>query len=65
MPIKRLTELCHRHDVIVLVDGAQAPGQLPLDLQDYDADFYTGIHTLNLRELNEKQIYQGGWQSTQ
>ncbi|XP_052789283.1 uncharacterized protein LOC128223879 [Mya arenaria] len=42
MPVKRLVEVCHRHDVTVLIDGAHAPGQLELKIQDIDADFYTG-----------------------
>lgn len=42
MPVERLTKMCHRYDVIVLIDGAHAPGQLKLNLADVDADFYTG-----------------------
>lgn len=42
MPVKRLVEVCHKHDVTVLIDGAHAPGQLELEIQNIDADFYTG-----------------------
>lgn len=42
MPVKPLVEVCHKHDVIVLIDGAHAPGQLSFDIQDINADFYTG-----------------------
>lgn len=42
LPVKRITEVCHRHDVIVIIDAAHAPGQLHVDIQDIDADFYTG-----------------------
>ena len=42
MPVKRLTEVCHRYGVIVLIDGAHTPGQLMVDYPDVDADFYTG-----------------------
>lgn len=41
-PVKKLVEVCHHHDVIAVVDGAHAPGQIPLNLPDIDADFYTG-----------------------
>ncbi|KAK3591461.1 hypothetical protein CHS0354_033460 [Potamilus streckersoni] len=42
MPVKRLVKLCHDRNVIVIIDGAHGPGQLPLNLPEIDADFYTG-----------------------
>ncbi|XP_063966410.1 uncharacterized protein LOC135156804 [Lytechinus pictus] len=42
LPIKELIELCHSRGVIVAVDGAHAPGQLPLRLEELGADFYFG-----------------------
>ncbi|XP_060606606.1 uncharacterized protein LOC132758918 [Ruditapes philippinarum] len=42
MPVKRITEVCHKHGVVVVVDAAHVPGQLKVDIQDIDADFYTG-----------------------
>lgn len=42
LPVKRIVEVCHRHDVVVVVDAAHIPGQLKVDIQDIDADFYTG-----------------------
>jgi len=42
MPIERLIAACRTTGALVLVDGAHAPGQVPLDLSTLDADFYTG-----------------------
>lgn len=43
LPVKRLTELCHKYDVIVVIDGAHVPGQMEVDIVDIDPDFYTGM----------------------
>ena len=43
LPLKRLTEVCRKHNVLVLVDGAHAPGQIPLDLEKLGADFFVGM----------------------
>ncbi|KAJ8299890.1 hypothetical protein KUTeg_021409, partial [Tegillarca granosa] len=42
LPVKRLTQLCKQYGVLSMIDGAHAPGQLPLNIPDLDADFYTG-----------------------
>ncbi len=42
MPIKRLAALAHSRGALILVDGAHAPGMIPLDLEDYGCDFYAG-----------------------
>ncbi|XP_041481944.1 putative L-cysteine desulfhydrase 1 isoform X3 [Lytechinus variegatus] len=42
MPIKELVDLCHSRGVMVAIDGAHAPGQIPLRLEDLGADFYYG-----------------------
>lgn len=45
LPFKRLTEVCHKHNVLVMIDGAHAPGHIPLDLERLGADFFVGnIH---------------------
>ena len=41
-PVKDIVQQLHDLGVAVLVDGAHAPGQLNLDLEDIGADFYTG-----------------------
>eukprot|EP01114_Cavostelium_apophysatum_P024156 TRINITY_DN937_c0_g1_i1.p1 TRINITY_DN937_c0_g1~~TRINITY_DN937_c0_g1_i1.p1 ORF type:complete len:431 (+),score=61.55 TRINITY_DN937_c0_g1_i1:50-1342(+) len=40
LPIKELIELCHANDVLVLIDGAHAIGQIPVNLTDLQPDFY-------------------------
>jgi isopenicillin-N epimerase len=42
LPIREIVELCHAAGVPVLVDGAHGPGQVPLDLEMLDADWYVG-----------------------
>ena len=45
MPIAELTELCRKRGVLVLVDGAHCPGQVPLNMEELGqsgVDFFTG-----------------------
>lgn len=41
-PVKEIIDLCHQYDVLSLVDGAHAAGQIPLSIEEYDADYYVG-----------------------
>ncbi len=41
-PIEALVAECRSRGIPVLVDGAHAPGTVPIDLRSLDADFYTG-----------------------
>jgi isopenicillin-N epimerase len=42
LPLEKLIPLFHSKGIPVLVDGASAPGQLPLNLKALGADFYVG-----------------------
>ena len=41
-PMAELIALCKEFNKLVLVDGAHAPGQVPLQLETLGADFFTG-----------------------
>ncbi len=43
-PIDKIIALAHASGVRVLVDGAHAPGMVPLDLRELEADYYTANH---------------------
>ena len=71
-PVKKITEIAHKHNVLVLIDGAQAVQHMPIDVQKINADFYvfsghkmyapTGIGVLYGKEnlLDALPPYQGG-----
>jgi isopenicillin-N epimerase len=40
MPVKKLTALAHDHKCLALVDGAQAVGQVEVNLKDFGCDAY-------------------------
>ena len=42
IPDKEICALCKERGILVLLDGAQAVGQFPIDLKTIDCDFYTG-----------------------
>jgi cysteine desulfurase/selenocysteine lyase len=72
IPVREVTKLAHRHDAVVIVDGAQAAPHTAIDVRALDCDFYvfsghkmygpTGIGVLyGKRELLEAMPpYQGG-----
>jgi len=43
-PLQPIIQTAHARGIRVLVDGAHAPGMLPLDLRIIDADYYTANH---------------------
>jgi selenocysteine lyase/cysteine desulfurase len=70
MPVKKIVEMAHRHQVEVLVDGAHAFGQLDFKIADLgDCDYYgsslhkwlgtpLGAGILYVRKDRIKQIWQ-------
>lgn len=71
-PVQEVIRIAHRHDVPVLIDGAQAVPHLAVDVQVLDCDYYcfsghklfgpTGIGVLYGKEslLESMPPYQGG-----
>lgn len=40
LPVKEISAMAREHGILVAVDGAQAPGHIPVDLHDLGCDFY-------------------------
>ena len=40
LPLKEIVELAHRAGAVVVVDGAQTAGQIPIDVRASNVDFY-------------------------
>ncbi len=72
VPLRKIIQIAHQHNVPVVVDGAQAVPHIRVDVQDLDADFYvfsghkvyapTGIGVLygKMALLEAMPPYQGG-----
>ena len=70
--IKKITELAHKYDAVVMVDGAQSLAHLKVDMQDLDVDFFaisahktfgpTGVGAIYVKEkyLQDLEPYQTG-----
>jgi isopenicillin-N epimerase len=41
-PVAEICKRAREAGILTVIDGAHAPGQIPLDMQAIDADFYTG-----------------------
>lgn len=71
-PVKRIIDMAHAHNAVVLVDGAQAVAHIPVDVQALDCDFYvfsghklfgptgTGVLYGKQELLEQMPPYQGG-----
>jgi isopenicillin-N epimerase len=42
LPVEAICHRAREAKILTLIDGAHAPGQIPLDLESIGADFYTG-----------------------
>ena len=42
LPVEAICQRTREHGILSLIDGAHAPGQIPLNLDQLGADFYTG-----------------------
>ena len=70
--VRKIVEIAHKHNIRILIDGAQAVQHIPIDVKEIDADFYcfsghkiyapTGIGILYGKKklLDEMPPYQGG-----
>lgn len=76
MPVREIAELCRKHGIICVVDGAHPPGMIRVDLRAIDADFYAssphkwlcapqGTGLLYMREEWRTKLWptlaSGGW----
>jgi len=41
-PVKEICRLARENGILTVLDGAHAPGQIPVDMEDIGADFYFG-----------------------
>ncbi|MDR3046447.1 MAG: cysteine desulfurase [Bacteroidales bacterium] len=71
-PVKKIIDIAHRHDIPVMIDGAQAVSHLKVDVQALDCDFYCfsghklyapmgiGVMYGKRKWLDQMPPYQGG-----
>ena len=54
LPLKHVIKACRSYDVHVLVNGDQAAGQIPLDLESLGADFFVGMPVFSERIMTKR-----------
>jgi len=71
-PVEEMIQAAHRHNVPVLVDGAQSVPHMPIDVQTMDADFFVfsshkvygpsgvGVVYAKMEHLEDMPPWQGG-----
>ena len=69
-PVKDIAKICHDHDALLLVDGAQAVPHMPVNVEDIGCDFYcfsghkmsgpTGTGVLWMKEPCIEPLMVGG-----
>jgi isopenicillin-N epimerase len=57
MPIEKLVPLCREFGVLSMIDGAHAPGHIPLNMRELDADFYAGKSVSILSFIKDLSVY--------
>ncbi len=77
-PIQKMIDCARQRNILTIVDGAHAPGQLHINLNDLDVDFYVGnLHKWlcapkgsaflysnpRVQHLIEPLVVSWGWQS--
>jgi selenocysteine lyase/cysteine desulfurase len=73
MPVRELSELAHAHGALMVVDGAQASGHVPIDVQAMGVDAYAasghkwllgpkGTGMLYLRRDAAQRIWPVAWE---
>ncbi|EHQ36483.1 aminotransferase class V-fold PLP-dependent enzyme [Methanoplanus limicola] len=69
-PVKEIADICHQHDALLLVDGAQSVPHIPVDVSDIGCDYFsfsghkmlgpTGTGGLWMRRPDLKPLHIGG-----
>jgi selenocysteine lyase/cysteine desulfurase len=56
MPLEKLIPLCKEYGVLTMIDGAHAPGQIPLNLRQLDAECHKTKNQLVHDDINLYKI---------